>query len=216
MLLKGLNHVGVITNDATRLNDFYKEVFDAEILRDGSEFPEGEGPRLSIDLKIGAAELYVFRSTCNTSRPADPGLWPGAADHLALQASSVDAFEQIRDRLMARGAADDFVTDFGPMLSIFFRDPDGLRPRSASRIRRAPSACTIRPGRGPPATPERSAGSPAERGIRDGGRYPPDVGLVEVGAGRHDLVDAVQHVGARGAARARAAATRGAPSCAVR
>lgn len=27
---------------------------------------------------------------------------------------------------MARGAADDFVTDFGSMLSIFFRDPDGL------------------------------------------------------------------------------------------
>ena len=27
---------------------------------------------------------------------------------------------------MARGAADDFVTDFGPMLSMFFRDPDGL------------------------------------------------------------------------------------------
>ena len=27
---------------------------------------------------------------------------------------------------MERGAADDFVTDFGPMLSLFFRDPDGL------------------------------------------------------------------------------------------
>jgi hypothetical protein len=27
---------------------------------------------------------------------------------------------------MARGAADDFVTDFGPILSVFFRDPDGL------------------------------------------------------------------------------------------
>jgi hypothetical protein len=27
---------------------------------------------------------------------------------------------------MDRGAADDFVTDFGPVLSIFFRDPDGL------------------------------------------------------------------------------------------
>ena len=27
---------------------------------------------------------------------------------------------------MARAAADDFVTDFGPMLSLFFRDPDGL------------------------------------------------------------------------------------------
>ncbi len=52
MLLKGLNHVAVITNDATRLNDFYRDVFDAEILRDGSEFPEGQGPRLSI-IKIG-------------------------------------------------------------------------------------------------------------------------------------------------------------------
>ena len=27
---------------------------------------------------------------------------------------------------MACGAADDFVTDFGPALSLFFVDPDGL------------------------------------------------------------------------------------------
>ena len=27
---------------------------------------------------------------------------------------------------MARGATDGFVTDFGPILSLFFRDPDGL------------------------------------------------------------------------------------------
>jgi hypothetical protein len=50
----------------------------------------------------------------------------GRIDHLALQAPSLEAFDTIRDRLMARGAADDFVTDFGPMLSLFFRDPDGL------------------------------------------------------------------------------------------
>ena len=50
----------------------------------------------------------------------------GRLDHLAVQAASLEAFETIRDRLMARGAADDFVTDFGPMLSLFFRDPDGL------------------------------------------------------------------------------------------
>lgn len=36
------------------------------------------------------------------------------------------AFEEIRRRLMACGAADDFVTDFGPVLSWFFVDPDGL------------------------------------------------------------------------------------------
>jgi hypothetical protein len=50
----------------------------------------------------------------------------GRLDHFALQASSLEAFETIRDRLMARGACDAFVTDFGPMLSLFFRDPDGL------------------------------------------------------------------------------------------
>ena len=66
MLLKGLNHVAVLTHDASRLNDFYREVFDAEILRDGSEFPEGKGPRLSI-IKIGDwAELNVFQMEGNT------------------------------------------------------------------------------------------------------------------------------------------------------
>jgi catechol 2,3-dioxygenase-like lactoylglutathione lyase family enzyme len=50
----------------------------------------------------------------------------GRIDHIAFQAESLEAFESIRDRLMARGAADDFVTDFGSILSVFFRDPDGL------------------------------------------------------------------------------------------
>jgi catechol 2,3-dioxygenase-like lactoylglutathione lyase family enzyme len=127
VLLKGLNHVAVITHDADRLNDFYKEVFDAEILRDGSEFPEGKGPRLSI-IKIGDwSELNVFQIEGNTEADHQtPMFGRGRLDHLALQASSIDAFEAIRERLMAKGAADNFVTDFGPMLSLFFRDPDGL------------------------------------------------------------------------------------------
>ena len=127
MLLKGLNHVAVITHDATRLNDFYREVFEAEVLRDGSEFPGGKGPRLSI-IKIGDwAELNVFELEGNTEADRQtPMFGRGRLDHLALQAASLEDFEEIRARLMARGAADDFVTDFGPMLSLFFRDPDGL------------------------------------------------------------------------------------------
>jgi catechol 2,3-dioxygenase-like lactoylglutathione lyase family enzyme len=50
----------------------------------------------------------------------------GRIDHLALQAGSIESFETVRDRLVARGASDGFVTDFGPILSLFFRDPDGL------------------------------------------------------------------------------------------
>ena len=50
----------------------------------------------------------------------------GRIDHMALQASSLENFEELRRRLMERGAADDFVTDFGPILSVFWTDPDGL------------------------------------------------------------------------------------------
>ncbi|HWD52631.1 MAG TPA: VOC family protein [Acidimicrobiales bacterium] len=127
MLLKGLNHIATITNDSTRLHGFYTDVFDAEILRDGSELPGGKGPRLSI-IKIGDwTELNVFQIEGNTEADHQtPMFGRGRLDHFAVQAASIEAFETIRDRLMARAAADDFVTDFGPMLSIFFRDPDGL------------------------------------------------------------------------------------------
>jgi catechol 2,3-dioxygenase-like lactoylglutathione lyase family enzyme len=127
LLLKGLNHVAIITNDADRLNRFYREVFEGEILRDGSEMAEGKGPRLSI-IKIGDwAELNVFQLEGNHEADRQtPMFGRGRLDHLALQAASIEDFDEIRRRLMDREAADDFVTDFGPMLSLFFRDPDGL------------------------------------------------------------------------------------------
>ena len=127
MLTVGINHVATITNDSDRLQAFYQEVFEAEILRDGSEFPDGSGPRLSI-IKIGPyAELNVFEIDGNTQADLQtPMFGRGRLDHFALQAESIEAFETIRERLRARGAADDFVTDFGPILSLFFRDPDGL------------------------------------------------------------------------------------------
>jgi catechol 2,3-dioxygenase-like lactoylglutathione lyase family enzyme len=89
--------------------------------------PEDQGPRLSI-IKIGDwAELNVFQLEGNTEADRQvPMFGRGRLDHLALQAASLPDFEEIRRRLMDRGAADDFVTDFGPMLSLFFRDPDGL------------------------------------------------------------------------------------------
>ncbi len=127
MLTIGINHVATLTNDTKRLHSFYCDVFDAEIVRDGSESPDGAGPRLSI-IKIGPyAELNVFQIEGNTQADVQTPMFArGRIDHFALQAASIDAFEMIRTRLRALGAADDFVTDFGPMLSVFFRDPDGL------------------------------------------------------------------------------------------
>ena len=127
MLISGLHHVATITNDSDRLQAFYREVFNATIASDGSEFPDDRGPRLTI-IRIGDfCELNVFQIDGNTEADRQtPMFGRGRLDHFALRAASLEAFEEIRDRLMARGAADDFVTDFGQMLSVFFRDPDGL------------------------------------------------------------------------------------------
>ena len=46
MLLQGIDHVATITHDGDRLKQFYVDVFDATIERDGPEFPGG--PRMII------------------------------------------------------------------------------------------------------------------------------------------------------------------------
>ncbi len=127
MLTVGINHVATLTNDAGRLHDFYEVVFDAEVVRDAPEVEGNDAVRLSI-IRVGPyAELNVFQIEGNTEADRQvPMFGRGRLDHFALQAASIDAFDTIRDRLIARGSADSFVTDFGPVLSIFFRDPDGL------------------------------------------------------------------------------------------
>jgi catechol 2,3-dioxygenase-like lactoylglutathione lyase family enzyme len=124
MLLDGVNHVAVITGDTDRLHSFYREVFDATVSHDMTEQP---GVRLSF-VDIGPhTELNVFQIDGNAEAAHQtPMFGRGRLDHIGLHAASLDAFETIRERLMARGSTDGFVTDFGPILSLFFVDPDGL------------------------------------------------------------------------------------------
>ncbi len=124
MLLDGVNHVATLTSDSDRLHRFYVEMFDAVVTRDGEEEP---GMRLSF-VDIGPhTQLNVFEVEGNGEAGRQtPMFGRGRIDHLGLQAASLDAFHTIRDRLLAAGATDGFVTDFGPLLSVFFRDPDGL------------------------------------------------------------------------------------------
>ena len=58
----------------------------------------------------------------------------GRIDHLALLAASVDAFREIRARLIACGASDGFVTDVGSQLSIFSATRTGSNAKCAFRI----------------------------------------------------------------------------------
>lgn len=145
MLLGGINHVAVLTADTARFLEFYRGVFDVahEVLQDLPGF------RLTLVWVGPTSELNVFELDGNSEHAHQvPMFGRGRLDHLALEAASIDAFDEIRRRLMERGATDGFVTDFGPILSVFFRDPDGLE---AEVCVQNPDA---RPGvRNPPGTP---------------------------------------------------------------
>ena len=124
MLTDGFNHVAVLTADTDRFVAFYSEVFGATVKGIAAQ---EEGLKLTI-VDVGPhSEFNVFEVDGNEeSRRQTPMLGRGRIDHLALQAADLDAFVTIRDRLIERGSSDGFVTDFGPVLSLFFVDPDGL------------------------------------------------------------------------------------------
>jgi len=112
MLLQGIDHVATITNDGDRLKRFYIDIFDATIEADGPEFPGG--PRMIIINLAEGTELNVFEVEGNTQADHQtPMFGRGRIDH-------------IRERLIAAGASDRIVTEFGRKLSIFFRDPDQM------------------------------------------------------------------------------------------
>ena len=125
MLLQGIDHVATITNDGDRLKQFYAEVFGATVERDGPEFPGG--PRMIILNLAPGSELNVFEIEDNDEATKQtPMFGRGRIDHIGLHAADLDAFSEIRERLIAAGAADRVVTEFGRKLSIFFRDPDQM------------------------------------------------------------------------------------------
>jgi catechol 2,3-dioxygenase-like lactoylglutathione lyase family enzyme len=146
VLLNGVNHVAILTNDAKRLHRFYAEVFEAPVTKD---FAAGEGGRLSF-IDIGPThELNVFEIEGNTeAQRQTPMFGRGRIDHVGLLAASIDAFDTIRERLIERGATDGFVTDFGPILSLFFTDPDGLEGEVC-----VPNPSALPGANNPPGTP---------------------------------------------------------------
>jgi catechol 2,3-dioxygenase-like lactoylglutathione lyase family enzyme len=155
VLVDGFNHVAILTGDTERFVRFYEEVFGAEVV--GEMQMGGEG--LLTFVRIGQqAEINLFEVYGNTeSERQVPMFGRGRIDHLALQAASLEAFDEIRQRLIQRGVSDEFVTDFGPVLSVFFRDPDGLEGE----------VCVANPDAVPGTM--NPPGTPAARYVRAGG-----------------------------------------------
>ena len=164
VLLGGINHVAVLTGNTARFLEFYGDVFDVthEVLQDR------EGFRVTLVWVGPTSELNVFELDGNTEHARQvPMFGRGRLDHLALEAASIDAFDRIRERLLARRATDGFVTDFGHILSLFFRDPDGLEaevcvqnPDAIPGVFNPPGTPALRYHPGGIAPPDRLATSP--------------------------------------------------------
>ena len=122
-LVRGINHVAFATADLDRLISFYKRVFDADVFID---FP-GDLRHAMIEIGPDCA-LHAFEfPNSEWVKPGQQMFRRGRLDHLAINATSMEAWETIRDRLIAEGAAEEGgTTDFGAMLSFFFTDPDGM------------------------------------------------------------------------------------------
>jgi catechol 2,3-dioxygenase-like lactoylglutathione lyase family enzyme len=144
MLLSGFNHIATMTKDTERLCVFYEEVFEAKIVRG---ILDADDRKLTFIDISPTAQFNVFEFAGNTeSDRQTPMFGRGRIDHFGLEAASLEAFEEIRRRLIDRGAADEFVTDFGPVLSVFFTDPDGLEGEVCVRNPDAEPGVTHPPG----------------------------------------------------------------------
>src|SRR5688572_21823469 len=123
-LLKGVNHVAVLTADLDRFVEFYTRVFGIEVV-----FSESTTAFRHAILRTGPDSwLHPAEIAGNSHATALPAMFSrGHIDHLALTAASQDAFANIRERLKACGAPTGSVEDLGAFHAFWFEDPDGMR-----------------------------------------------------------------------------------------
>jgi catechol 2,3-dioxygenase-like lactoylglutathione lyase family enzyme len=122
-MLTGVNHVAVMTADLDRFVEFYTHVFDLDVA-----FTETTPAFRHAILRAGP-DSWIHPAEVNDNTHADalPTMFErGHLDHLALGADSPESFEEVRRRLVERGATDGNVEDLGAFHSLWFRDPDGM------------------------------------------------------------------------------------------
>ena len=122
MLVNGINHVAVVTEDVDRFCAFYTDVFGATVV-----FAETTPAFRHAILSVGGdGLLHPVEVAGNPHARASAAMLDrGHLDHFALNVPSWEAFDELRHRVCDRGRSDGVVTDLGPKLSFWFTDPDG-------------------------------------------------------------------------------------------
>lgn len=122
-LLQGINHAAIVTANLSRFIDFYASVFEADVI-----FQEQTPELCHAMLRIGPGTVLHAVEAAGSAHAAGVAemFGRGHLDHLGLNVASREALEELRQRLLARGASDGVLGDLGPQLSFWFRDPDGM------------------------------------------------------------------------------------------
>ena len=122
-LLTGINHVAIMTEDLDRFTAFYTDVLEASVVFEETN-PQFRHAILAVG---GTSVLHPVQMAENKhARASSTMMDRGHLDHLALDVPSREAFDEVRRRLVGRGASDGAITDLGPKLSFWFVDPDGM------------------------------------------------------------------------------------------
>lgn len=121
--LAGLNHVAVMTVELDRFVEFYRDVFDLDVV-----FTETTPAFRHAILRAGPNSwIHPAEVVDNTHGEALPNMFErGHLDHIALAADSATSFQVLRQRLVERGASDGTIEDLGAFHSVWFTDPDGM------------------------------------------------------------------------------------------
>ena len=122
----GFNHIGTLTTDMDLTVGFYEQAFDAVVV---GEVPKDEHhPWMKIVDVGGGSMLNVFEVDAAAligERRRQGGR--GAVDHFALAVPDRATLEKVQQRMKDAGAQEvGEIQQLGPLLSLFFRDPDGM------------------------------------------------------------------------------------------
>jgi catechol 2,3-dioxygenase-like lactoylglutathione lyase family enzyme len=110
----GIEHIAIYAKDTKKLSDWYKQIFDGEVVYDN-----GKGTYF---IAFSDKSMIEFCSSEAENVPTELTV-PGIR-HIAI---SVDDFETLVDKVKAQGVEilkDATVTDKG-IGTMFFRDPEG-------------------------------------------------------------------------------------------
>jgi catechol 2,3-dioxygenase-like lactoylglutathione lyase family enzyme len=121
----GFNHVATLTTDLDSHAEFYGRVFGAEVTFRMDATPDH--PRMFILDMGGGTALNVFETTQDEiiGERRSPGQ-RGAIDHFGIAVESLDALEDVKQRLIDAGAEIGEIQQLGDIWSLFFRDLDGM------------------------------------------------------------------------------------------